>query len=73
LHCLPTSGGAFNWYAGPLPQVLALRESLSAVQQRATAAEAKAELLHEAVRRAEERAARLEMERSTTRTVPAGG
>lgn len=38
-----------------------LRDALSSAQQRATAAEARVELLQEAVRKAEERAARLEM------------
>ena len=43
------------------PQVRQLRDALSSAQQRATAAEARVELLQEAVRKAEERAARLEM------------
>lgn len=43
------------------PQVRQLRDALSTAQQRATAAEARVELLQEAVRKAEERAARLEM------------
>lgn len=55
----------------PSPQVRQLREALSSAQQRGTAAEAKVELLQEAVRKAEERAARLEMERSS-RTQAAG-
>lgn len=42
-------------------QVRHLRDALSSAQQRATAAEARVELLQEAVRKAEERAARLEM------------
>lgn len=45
----------------PVPQVRQLRDSLSNAQQRATAAEARVELLQDAVRKAEERAARLEM------------
>jgi nucleoprotein TPR len=40
------------------------QDALSSAQQRASAAEAKVDLLQEAVRKAEERAARLEMERS---------
>ncbi len=60
------------WLAAAGPQVRQLRESLSGAQQRATAAEAKVELLQEAVRKAEERAARLEMERNS-RTPQAAG
>lgn len=52
------------------PQVRQLRDTLSTSQQRATAAEAKVELLQEAVRKAEERAARLEMERNTRAAAP---
>lgn len=56
-------------------QVHQLREALSAAQQRATAGEAKVELLQEAVRKAEERAARLEMEASAAQRsgMAAGG
>jgi hypothetical protein len=53
-------------------QVRQLRDSLSTAQQRATAAEARVELLQEAVRKAEERAARLEMERNS-RAAAGGG
>lgn len=48
-----------------------LRDALASAQQRATAAEAKVELLQEAVRKAEERAARLEMERASRAAAPA--
>jgi chromosome segregation ATPase len=46
-------------------QLRDLRGSLSTAQQRASAAEAKVDMLQEAVRKAEERVARLEMERSS--------
>lgn len=53
-------------------QLRQLRDQLSSAQQRATAAEARVELLQDAVRKAEERAARLEMERNS-RAAPAAG
>ena len=52
-------------------EIRELREALSSAQQRATASEARVDLLQEAVRKAEERAARLEMEKaSRTSTLP---
>jgi DNA repair exonuclease SbcCD ATPase subunit len=52
-----------------------VRDALASAQQRATAAEARAELLQEAVRKAEEKAARLEItnaSKASTATATAG-